>query len=408
MPKRLELSRDAARALMLAVQGLSTRPEGPVRPRDVLGAIRRMGVLQIDTIHVVARSPYLVLWSRLGDFDQQMLDRLLARRKIFEYWAHEACFIPMEDYPLFRRFMLEPVRGNNALWMKWIAQNEHVTRRVLEHVRAHGPVMAADFERTDGQKGGWWNWKPEKAALEHLLTTGELAIVARENFHRRYDITERGMPACPDDETPSMETVRRELALRTVRTLGVARPRWVPDYYRTPKPGNATLLAGLVEEGALVEVEISELGTALVHPDNLRLARRAAAGRLASEHTTVLSPFDPIVWDRARALELFDFDYRIECYTPAAKRRYGYFSLPILSRGALVGRLDAKAHRRDGVFEVRSLYVEPGVEVSDPWCDDVAGAVMRFARWHQTPRVVVGRVSPAAVKRPFVRALKRV
>lgn len=382
---------------MLAVQGLSTRPEGPVRPRDVLGAIRRMGVLQIDTIHVVARSPYLVLWSRLGDFDQQMLDRLLARRKIFEYWAHEACFIPMEDYPLFRRFMLEPVRGNNALWMKWIAQNEHVTRRVLEHVRAHGPVMAADFERTDGQKGGWWNWKPEKAALEHLLTTGELAIVARENFHRRYDITERGMPACPDDETPSMETVRRELALRTVRTLGVARPRWVPDYYRTPKPGNATLLAGLVEEGALVEVEISELGTALVHPDNLRLARRAAAGRLASEHTTVLSPFDPIVWDRARALELFDFDYRIECYTPAPLRRYGYFTLPILHGDRLIGRLDPKAHRGVGMFEVKALHLEPGVRVTAGLVESLRETLMRTARWHGTPEVVVRQANASGL-----------
>ena len=197
-------------------------------------------------------------------------------------------------------------------------------------------------------------------------------------------------------------------SVAAVKALGVARPRWVPDYFRTAKPDNLSVLNGLVEEGRLVEAEIEGLGTALLHPDNLRLARAAAAGRLVPTLTTLLSPFDPVVWDRARVQELFDFDYRIECYTPAHKRRFGYFALPILRRGALVGRLDAKAHRREGVFEVRSVHLEPGIVPTDEFSDDVVRAIVAAARWHATPKVVVKRSHPASVKTLLARAIKRV
>ncbi len=182
--------------------------------------------------------------------------------------------------------------------------------------------------------------------------------------------------------------MRRAFALRAVRALGVAIARWVPDYFRTPKRGVADLLDELAEEGGLLRASIED-EPAYVHPENAALAEVALSGELRPSRTTLLSPFDPVVWDRARALDLFGFEYRIEVYTPAAKRRYGYYSLPILHRGELVGRLDAKAHRKEGVFEVRALHLEPGVPVSEDLVSGLAGALRDCASWHATPEVLV-------------------
>jgi uncharacterized protein len=187
----MHLSSDAARALMLAAQGLSRRPDQPAGKADVLSEIRRMNVLQIDTIHIVARSPYLVLWSHLGDYEPRWLDDLLAEGALFEYWAHEACFLPIEDYPLYRHRMLDAANMGWKYAREWAAQNRDALDRVLAHVRENGAVRSADFERTDGSDGKWWGWKTEKRALESLFTSGELMIVRRHNFQRIYDLRER-------------------------------------------------------------------------------------------------------------------------------------------------------------------------------------------------------------------------
>jgi uncharacterized protein YcaQ len=289
---------------------------------------------------------------------------------------------------------------------QWIAAHPDVVDRVLTRIRERGPVFSADFERTDGQKGGWWEWKPEKIALECLHTTGELMIAARRNLHRVYYLRERVQPHWKDDAAPPLGEVERALALKAVRALGVAAARWVPDYFRTPKKGSAALLARLADEGAIARVAVEgEREPAYVHPDNRRLLAAAAAGRLQPSLTTLLSPFDPLVWHRERASALFRFDYRIECYTPAPKRHYGYFTLPILRRGRLVGRLDPKAHRAEGVFEVRALHLEPDVRPDEELAADLASALRRVAAWHATPRVEVRASSPPAFARRLTRAL---
>ncbi len=174
--------------------------------------------------------------------------------------------------------------------------------------------------------------------------------------------------------------------------------RWVADYFRMGKRETLDTVSALAREGALLTVEVEGWDApGLFHPENRRLIKDAASGRLAAELTTLLSPFDPLVWDRERARAVFGFDYRLECYTPAAKRRYGYFTLPVLRRGALVGRLDAKAHRKEGVFEVKALYLEPGVEVTDEVVADVASSLRECAAWHGTPKVVVRRTEPKGV-----------
>ena len=389
---------------MLAAQGLDRRVAKKATKRDVLLAIQRMQVLQIDTINVVARSPYLVLWSRLGAYEPRWLDELLVEGKLFEYWSHEACFLPVEDYRLYRHRMLDAESMGWKYSKAFAEKNRLEIARLLDFIRARGAVRSSDFERTDGKAGGWWEWKLEKRALETLFTAGELMIARRQNFQRVYDLRERVLPHWRDDELPAIEEVRRELALKAVKALGIAQARWVSDYFRTDKRQTPAIVSELASEGALLSVEVEGWREpAFVHPENQKLLRRAAAGKIETELTTLLSPFDPLVWDRARARVMFDFDYRLECYTPAPKRIYGYFTLPLLHRGSLVGRLDAKAHRKDGVFEIKSLYLENDVRADEQMTREIANAIQECAAWHKTPAVVLRETEPKG----FAKQLKK-
>jgi uncharacterized protein YcaQ len=337
---------------------------------------------------VVARSPYLVLWSRLGDYPQAWLEQALAAGELFEYWAHEACFVPVEDYGLYRHRMLDPEAMGWKYSATWMKERRADVEAVLDHIRVNGPTRSSDFERTDGQGGGWWSWKPEKRSLEVLFTSGALMIAARHNFQRIYDLAERVLPDWDDSQLRSKKEVQRELVLKAVKALGCARAAWISDYFRTKPPRLDP--ETLVEQGALLRAWVDDWDDPIyVHPDHADLLEQAAAGALTPTLTTILSPFDPVVWDRRRAQELFNFDYRLECYTPAEKRKYGYFTLPILRRGALVGRIDAKAYRREGVFEVKSLVLEPGVRISERLTRDVNGALQRLADWHECPEIKI-------------------
>ncbi len=388
------LSLADARALLLTAQGLDRVGVTRATKDRVRAAIRRMGALQIDTIHVVARSPYLVLWSRLGAYDPAWLDELLAEGRIFEYWAHEASFLPIEDYPLFRRRMRETGSLGWKYSHEWMTENRQTVRKIRAHLRAHGPVRAADFTRADGNGGGWWGWKPEKRALEYLFSAGELMIARRERFQRVYDLRERVLPGWNDARLPSAAVTHRTLVANAVRALGVATARWAADYYRMTLAETAAAIESLVRDGELLPARIESVaGDAFLHRGHRPTLAAIRRGRRPS-HTTLLSPFDPVVWDRKRALALFGFDYRIECYTPAPKRRYGYFTLPILVGDRLVGRLDAKAHRVAGVFEVKSLHIEEGIVLDDALAERIAGAIEACAAWHGTPRVRLGRVVP--------------
>ena len=388
-PMTIHLSQTEARTLLLAAQGLQTLPDLPATKAGVLVMIRRMGALQIDTIHVVARSPYLVLWSRLGAYDPRWLDELLAEGALFEYWSHAACFLPIEDYRLYRHRMMER-NDESSRSAAWLAAHQPEVEQVLALIHTNGSVRSADFERTDGQKGSWWNWKIEKQVLEYLHTAGELMIASRHNFQRIYDLRERVLPQWNDAHTPPLAEVRRTLALKTVRALGVTPARWVADYFRNPKRATEPLPEALAADGLLLRATVENwTEPAYIHPENLALVEAITTGKACPTRTTLLSPFDPIVWDRARALALFNFDYRIECYTPGPKRRYGYFTLPILHRDSLVGRLDAKAHRAQGRFEIKALHLEPDVIITDELIADLADALRACATWHKTPEVTI-------------------
>ena len=393
------LSLQDARHLQLAAQGLLTPRRAKAAPSDLLACIRRMALLQIDTISVVARSPYLVLFSRLGHYDPRWLEQLLAEGDLFEYWAHEACFVPREDYRLLRHRMLDPAAMGWKFSAQWLKTHGGEIEQIVERIRRDGPVRASDFERKEGKGNGWWDWKPEKRHLEVLFTAGRLMVRERRNFQRVYDLAERVMPEWDDGrDLPSPELAQRDMVRASCRALGLVKTGWVADYYRLRRGKYDALLHQLADEGELLPVRVEgwQHG-AFVHASLADELARAQAGSLKATHTAVLSPFDPLVWDRKRASELFGFDYRIECYTPAPKRQYGYFVLPLLHRGKLVGRMDAKAHRKEGVFEVKSLYLEDGVRVTRTLAQDLGKALQKLADWHQTPTLKLGAI-PASLQ----------
>ena len=395
-----------ARALQLAAMGLLTPPRRRAKKADVLTTICAMNVLQIDTIHIVARSPYLVLWSRLGNYEPRWLDEHLTAGALFEYWSHAACFLPIEDYPRYRRQMLHLEAAGSKRSALRLADDPHAHLELVEDVRECGPVRAADFDHVDGRKGnGWWDWKPDKLRLETLFTAGEIMVKRRENFHRIYDVRERVLPPhlLGDGEVPSREAVDVAWTLAAVKAMGLVPARWIGDYFRHAGKAPRPHPDSLVETGELLRVHVDDLPwPAYVHRDHSALLKAAHNNALRPTYCTLLSPFDPLVWDRERALKMFNFDYRIECYTPEAKRKYGYFTLPILVRGELVGRVDAKAHRADEVFKVRVLHLEVGVVLTQSLAADVANALHRCAQWHQTPTVRVLRTAPTQF-RPLLR-----
>ncbi|MBX3688334.1 crosslink repair DNA glycosylase YcaQ family protein [Dokdonella sp.] len=399
------LSLQQARNLHLAAQALAAPPRRRARKADVAAAIARMRVLQIDTIHVVARSPYLVLFSRLGNYRSQWLDETLAEGAIFECWAHEACFAPITDLALHRTEVGEGVRPGH--WAIRSAQRTHARQpqaltELLVHIRTHGAVKSSDFRREHGSGGGWWGWKDEKRWLEALFARGELMIARRENFQRVYDLRERVLANASRshavaDDLMDPHARERAFVLGAVRALGISQARWINDYFRSGRRLRDAHLVEFVESGDLLRVEVAGWDApAYVHADHAALLVAARAGRLRATHTTLLSPFDPVVWDRQRAASLFDFDYRIECYTPASKRRHGYYVLPILHRGRLVGRIDAKAHRGEGRFEIKSLSLQEGVVADAALADALARAISDCAAWHATPRVTLGQRAPSA------------
>lgn len=365
-----------------------------------------MRLLQIDTIHVVARSPYLVLHARLGDYPVEWLDAALEAGRIAECWAHEACFVPAADFPLHDAW-----RGQRGYhWSHRSAARMHREHRaemeaLLARIERDGPVRAADFAREDRGVSGWWEWKPEKRWLEAWFSLGELMVLRRERFQRVYELARRvrtRLDPSPAGRAISVEDVRRRFILDTVRALGVVPARWIADYYRLKPSVTEAELAPLLGEGRLQQVTVTGWAQpGYVHVDHADALAQAEAGRLRATHTALLSPFDPLVWDRQRLQGMFGFDYALECYTPGPKRQYGYFVLPILHRGALVGRLDAKAHRREGVFELKAVYLEPGIEPSPRLCAELAMAIHRTARWHGTPTVDMGRVHPLSFARPL-------
>ena len=386
------LSLADARNLHLAAQGLLNKPRRRASLEDIPATISRMSLLQIDTINIVARSPYLVLFSRLGNYPAQWLDESLARGELMEYWAHEACFMPRSDFRLIRHRMLAPEKMGWKYKDAWMQEHEAEIAQLIQHINDKGPVRSADFEHPRKGASGWWEWKPHKRHLEGLFTAGKVMVIERRNFQRVYDLTHRVMPDW-DDERDLVSQTEAEIIMldNSARSLGIFREQWLADYYRLKRPALAAWREARAEQQQIIAVHVEKLGNLWLHDDLLPLLERALAGKLTATHSAVLSPFDPVVWDRKRAEQLFDFSYRLECYTPAPKRQYGYFVLPLLHRGQLVGRMDAKMHRQTGILEVISLWLQEGIKPTTMLQKGLRQAITDFASWQQATRVTLGR-----------------
>ena len=357
---RDSLSLAAARRVALAAQGFgAARP-----PKAGWAQLRRMldrsALLQIDSVNVLTRAHYLPAFSRLGSYDRGLVDRAAwgrrGERRLFEYWAHEASLLPLAIHPLLRWRMARGDRGE-AGWRSlrgFATERRSEAEAVLGRIRDEGPLAASDFEH-GRSRSGWWEWGATKHALEWLFWAGRITTATRRgSFERVYDLSERVIPAkvlaLP---TPSETEAQRELVALASRALGIATAGDLRDYFRLGVEETRTAIASLVEAGTLLPVQVEGWRQpAFLHAE-ARRPRRVRAQAL-------LAPFDPLIWERSRTERLFGFRYRIEIYTPAAKRVHGYYVLPFLLDEALVARVDLKSDRQAGRLVVRNLHLEPG------------------------------------------------
>ncbi len=385
---RESLSRAEARRVALVAQGFgAARPRGPIGRRRALAVIDRLGLIQIDSVNVLVRSHYLPLFSRLGGYPLDLLDRLAWDRRgraLFEYWGHAASLIPLASQPLFRWRMARACQGE--AWSdlgRFAVERSGFVAAVLDQVRARGPLGVGDLADGGRSTGSWWGWSDGKRALEWLFWAGQVTTAARRGFARLYDVPERVLPsAILDLPTPAPADAQRELVRRAIRALGVATEADVRDYFRLPPMDNRARLAELLEAGEVRRVAVEGIGPPAYLDVAARLPRRIDACAL-------LSPFDPVVWKRDRAEQLFGFRYRIGLYTPRHARTHGYYVLPFLLGERLVARVDLKADRAAGVLRALALYAEDGIATAE-----VAAALAReldlMARWLGLARVAVG------------------
>jgi len=348
---------EAAARLFLRRQHLDRPRTERLTERSLTRFVSDVGGLQLDSINVVERAHRLTLWSRFGPYDPAELDRLVyERRALVEYWAHAACLVASSDLPGWGRAMAD-YKSRDTGWSSWLRANARVVRKVEDEIRRRGPLSASDFLKPSpkGKSAGWWDWKPAHHALHFLWMSGRLAVHSRRHFQKSYDLAERSRPRAEP-------VARAEFPFwhlrKTLRALGAASEADLPRYLTFPrfKPSERKrALAAMLKSGEAVEARLEgRPGRWFALSEDLPSlqAPPPATG------TTLLSPFDSLLWHRARVKALFGFDYRIEVYVPGPKRVYGYYALPILHDGRLIGRVDLKNHRAEKRLEARSVHFE--------------------------------------------------
>jgi hypothetical protein len=357
------LSAAEARRVALAAQGFGRSRPAATGTRQLNGALARMATLQIDSVNVFARSHYMPLFSRVGAYDTAALDRLLfARRPPYvEYWAHVAAFIPADDWGLFD-FRMQALRAKYGSEPGgWFDANRDIVDWVRAELADRGPLRPAQIEHDakESARGPWWDWDVVKRALEYLWMFGEVAIAGRRGFERRYGLAEQVIPRHVLDAPVPRDEAVHELVRRAARAYGVATAADIADYWRiADRKAVTTAVGDLVDAGELHPVTVEGWTTA-GRPAKAWLHADAAVPRKV-DAAAILTPFDPVVWFRDRAERLFDFEYRIEIYTPAPRRRFGYYSLPVLIGDDIVGRVDLKADRAASTLLVQSAWWEHG------------------------------------------------
>ena len=382
-----ELSIGEARRMALAAQGFTEkRPRGTVGRKHLQKVVDRLGVIQLDSVNVAVRSHYMPFFSRLGPYALAELDTLAwGTHHLFEYWGHQASLLPVEQHPLHRWKMAEHRHDRQARWLTAL-EKEHPGYGAagLDEVRERGPLAAGELSDPGKKSGPWWGYSKGKQTLEYLFWTGQVTANRRTSFERVYDIPERAIPAeVLAAPTPGESEARKALLEIGARVLGVGTVADLTNYFMLNLPKSRAVIAELVEDGVLEVVSVEGWKqTAFRHRD-ARVPRKVEA-------TALLTPFDNLVWRRQRDEQLFDFHYRIEIYTPAPKRVYGYYVLPFLHGDRIVARVDVKADRKAKTLVVPGAFAEAGVEVSEV-ASALAGELALMAKWLGLERVTVGR-----------------
>jgi uncharacterized protein YcaQ len=361
------------RRYLVAHQRFATRPRTS-RANDVAETVRRLGCVQLDSISTVDRAHRLTLTSRLGYYPPGSVSRLLSESKLFEYWAHEACLLPIEDYPLFKRRM-EELKDRH--WWGRERQDRKTEAQVLEAIRERGALPSRAFDGQGPMPGEMWNWKPAKRALEHLFAAGEVVVAGRESFQRLYDLPERVVPKqYLDAPAPSVDAFRRGYALRAVQGRGALTEAGIAEHCRLPGGGGGMrpVVDRLEQDGLVRRVALADGGPPIVVPADAEVDGNVPKAGV------LLSPFDNLLWDRAFLERVFGFRHVIEVYKREHERVYGYYVLPFLYGDRLVGRADLKSDRKEGVLRTKAFHLEPGVRRSRALDEAFDRALLRLAR----------------------------
>jgi uncharacterized protein len=402
----IDLSAAEARGAALVAQGMGRpRPSGRIDVRHLRRVIDEVGLLQLDSVNILCRSHYMPLFSRLGPYPRTTLDRLASHadsaagpaapagrdRELFEYWGHEASLLPVQLHPLLRWRMARAEKLTYKPVRRLAAERPELLESVLRTVRERGPIRAADVATpVRKSKNPWFNWSEGKIALDYLFFAGRVSAAHRVRFERHYDLPERVLPeAVLDAPTPAEDEAQRELLLIAAARLGVATEPDLGDYFRLSRAESKARVAELVEAGALTPARVE--GWSAPAYVRGRLPRPAHDAR------ALLTPFDPLVWSRPRTERLFDFRYRLEIYTPAAKRVHGYYVLPFLLGDRLVARVDVKSDRDPGVLRVLGAFAEPGAD-RGAVAPELADELRLLAGWLELERVSVARKGDLAGK----------
>ncbi|MDA1010131.1 MAG: winged helix DNA-binding domain-containing protein [Chloroflexi bacterium] len=382
---RTDLSADEARRIALHAQGFGRPyPAGRIDARHLRRVINTLGVIQIDSVNVLARAHYMPFFSRLGPYDTGALDRhAWGSGRMFEYWGHEASLIPVERYGLFRHRM-DGAFGRTQRLAPVLQRHQALVERLTREIVERGPVAHGDV-RDDGEAArtsGWWNWSETKLVLEALYTAGRLAVADRRNFTRLYDLPERVIPsAILEAPAPDETDAQRELLRLAAAHHGIGTAADLADYYRVPVLAARKRLDELADAGTVERVRVEGWTEGAYLSAGARVPRRIEA-------RTVLSPFDPLVWRRERTERLFNFRYRIEIYTPEAQREFGYYVLPFLMDEAIPARVDLKADRQRSQLLVRAAHTEPSRDPAEV-AVAVADVLRNVAQWQGLENVAV-------------------